>query len=76
MRPLWYRNAVIYQIDPSLFRDSNGDGCGDLRGITASKPTRGPVTQRNADRQQRGDDQQLPCQRLPPEPPRQWYPQQ
>ena len=34
MRPLWYRNAVIYQIDPSLFRDSNGDGCGDLRGIT------------------------------------------
>jgi len=48
----------------------------DLRGITASKPTRGPVTQRNADRQQRGDDQQLPCQRLPPEPPRQWYPQQ
>lgn len=34
MRPLWYRNAVIYQIDPSLFRDANGDGCGDLRGIT------------------------------------------
>ncbi len=34
MRPLWYRNAVIYQIDPSLFFDINGDGCGDLRGIT------------------------------------------
>ena len=34
MRPLWYRNAAIYQIDPTLFRDSNGDGCGDLRGIT------------------------------------------
>ncbi|GAB3392903.1 alpha-amylase family protein [Azotobacter armeniacus] len=34
MRPLWYRNAVIYQIDPSLFRDSDGDGCGDLRGVT------------------------------------------
>jgi maltose alpha-D-glucosyltransferase/alpha-amylase len=34
MRPLWYRNAVIYQVDPALFRDSNGDGCGDLRGIT------------------------------------------
>lgn len=34
MRPLWYRNAVIYQIDPSLFLDSDGDGCGDLRGIT------------------------------------------
>ncbi|MGE4408793.1 alpha-amylase family protein [Pseudomonas sp.] len=34
MRPLWYRNAVIYQIDPSLFRDSNADGCGDLPGVT------------------------------------------
>lgn len=34
MRPLWYRNAVIYQIDPTLFRDNNGDGCGDLPGIT------------------------------------------
>jgi maltose alpha-D-glucosyltransferase/alpha-amylase len=34
MRPLWYRNAVIYQIDPSLFLDVNGDGCGDLRGVT------------------------------------------
>ncbi|WP_028241395.1 alpha-amylase family protein [Stutzerimonas azotifigens] len=34
MRPLWYRNAVIYQIDPTLFRDSNGDGCGDLPGIS------------------------------------------
>ena len=34
MRPLWYRNAVIYQVDPALFRDSNGDGCGDLKGIT------------------------------------------
>lgn len=34
MRPLWYRNAVIYQIDPSLFLDANGDGWGDLRGIT------------------------------------------
>ncbi|MFK4136727.1 alpha-amylase family protein [Pseudomonas luteola] len=33
MRPLWYRNAVIYQIDPSLFRDSNADGYGDLRGV-------------------------------------------
>ncbi|MCM5679684.1 alpha-amylase family protein [Schlegelella sp. S2-27] len=34
MRPLWYRNAVIYQVDPSLFRDADGDGWGDLRGIT------------------------------------------
>lgn len=34
MRPLWYRNALIYQIDPSLFYDSDDDGCGDLQGIT------------------------------------------
>ena len=33
MRPLWYRNAVIYQIDPSLFLDITGDGCGDLLGV-------------------------------------------
>ena len=29
----WYRKTLIYQIDPSLFLDSNGDGCGDLRGV-------------------------------------------
>jgi len=33
MLPLWYRNAIIYQVDPSLFRDANGDGRGDLQGI-------------------------------------------
>lgn len=38
MRPLWYRNAVIYQINPALFRDANGDGWGDLRGITERLP--------------------------------------
>jgi maltose alpha-D-glucosyltransferase/alpha-amylase len=34
MQPLWYRNAVIYAVDPAMYRDSNGDGWGDLRGIT------------------------------------------
>ncbi|MCC3761674.1 alpha-amylase family protein [Glycomyces sp. TRM65418] len=34
MQPLWYRNAVIYAVDPAMFRDSDGDGWGDLRGIT------------------------------------------
>ncbi|HEX2895101.1 MAG TPA: alpha-amylase family protein [Marmoricola sp.] len=34
MHPLWYRNAVIYQVDVAFFLDSNGDGWGDLRGVT------------------------------------------
>lgn len=29
----WWRSAVVYQIYPKSFADSNGDGVGDLRGI-------------------------------------------
>ena len=29
----WWKQAVIYQIYPKSFQDTNGDGVGDLRGI-------------------------------------------
>ena len=31
--PDWWKSAVVYQIYPRSFADSNGDGIGDLRGV-------------------------------------------
>lgn len=31
----WYQGSLIYEIFPASFYDSNGDGIGDLKGITA-----------------------------------------
>lgn len=33
MRNKWWKNAVVYQIYPKSFQDSNGDGFGDLPGV-------------------------------------------
>ena len=33
--PQWYRDAVIYEVHVRSFNDSNGDGIGDFRGLTA-----------------------------------------
>src|SRR5215207_9481300 len=30
---LWYRNAVVYNLDVETFQDSDGDGCGDFEGL-------------------------------------------
>jgi maltose alpha-D-glucosyltransferase / alpha-amylase len=32
--PLWYKDAVIYQVHVRAFHDNNGDGIGDFRGLT------------------------------------------
>ncbi|MGZ5143531.1 MAG: alpha-amylase family glycosyl hydrolase, partial [Burkholderiales bacterium] len=33
--PLWYKDAVVYQLHVKAFFDSNDDGIGDFRGLTA-----------------------------------------
>jgi maltose alpha-D-glucosyltransferase/alpha-amylase len=36
--PLWYRDAIIYQLHVRAFHDSSGDGVGDFNGLTQKLP--------------------------------------
>lgn len=38
MKQAWWKEAVVYQIYPRSFQDSNGDGVGDLPGVTMRLP--------------------------------------
>jgi maltose alpha-D-glucosyltransferase/alpha-amylase len=33
--PLWYKDAIIYEVHVRTFHDSDGDGVGDFPGLTA-----------------------------------------
>jgi maltose alpha-D-glucosyltransferase/alpha-amylase len=38
MMHLWYKDAIIYELDVKIFQDSNGDGIGDFQGLARRLP--------------------------------------
>jgi hypothetical protein len=47
--PLWYKDAVIYQLHVKAFFDANGDGIGDFAGLTDSEARLHPGPRRQHD---------------------------
>ena len=48
---LWWKHAVVYEIYPRSYQDSNGDGVGDLNGIASAPPlSPAPRHRRHLDR--------------------------
>ena len=43
MQREWWKEAVVYQVYPRSFKDSNGDGIGDLKGIISKIPYLGEL---------------------------------
>ena len=41
MARAWWKKAVVYQVYPRSFMDSNGDGVGDINGIREKLPYQG-----------------------------------
>lgn len=39
----WWKQAVVYQIYPRSFKDVNGDGLGDIAGVTEKMEDRKSV---------------------------------
>ena len=35
MKDAWWKEAVVYHVYPRSFMDANGDGIGDLQGVTS-----------------------------------------
>ena len=40
--PLWYKDAIIYELHVRAFHDSDGDGMGDFQGLTEKLDSPGP----------------------------------